>query len=373
MVVSEENNPKSTTTDNTEKDEIISSLKLDYDLSSDSSNTVLIDEKVDIIENSEDVEENINNLDNIEEKEERESILSETDIIDNVEEIVEEENEKITSKEVVVPFESGIETGLEILYTSMKLNSFPIKENNLPMHEEIIENISLNNCNLNIGKTLLSNVNVRILGYKKFKLIEFKTREFKLALSVGLFDGNTIRKIEDYFSYEIFSKLKNIRVQAVAEILKNIFSGEVISFQIKDLYGDIRFENPIQARKFEIIIESIKKYEECMNLVNTSKVRNFSESSLQFYTLHLLYSYLNKNTIIDSWLNFRITNKYEINSGDKLSFIKIHELNIRGFNYNLKEYVTIKGALSEKEVNIEKNIVSGYRKMVEIRLELIEK
>ena len=375
MVVSEENNPKSTTTDNTEKDEIISSLKLDYDLSSDSS-TVLIDEKEDIIEKSEDIaksEESIDNLDSIEEKEKRESILSETDIIDNVEEIVEEENEERASKEVVVPFERGIETGLEILYTSMKLNSFPIKENNLPMHEEIIENISLNNCNLNIGKTLLSNVNVRILGYKKFKLIEFKTREFKLALSVGLFDGNTIRKTEDYFSYEIFSKLKNIRVQAVAEILKNIFSGEVISFQIKDLYGDIRFENPIQARKFEIIIESIKKYEECMNLVNTSKVRNFSESSLQFYTLHLLYSYLNKNTTIDSWLNFRITNKYEINSGDKLSFIKIHELNIRGFNYNLKEYVTIKGALSEKEVNIEKNIVSGYRKMVEIRLELIEK
>ena len=375
MVVSEENNPKSTTTDNTEKDEIISSLKLDYDLSSD-SNTVLNEEKEDIIESSEDIdgnEESIDNLDNIEEKEEREGILSETDIIDNVEEIVEEENGEITSKEVVVPFERGIETGLEILYTSMKLNSFPIKENNLPMHEEIIENISLNNCNLNIGKTLLSNVNVRILGYKKFKLIEFKTREFKLALSVGLFDGNTIRKTEDYFSYEIFSKLKNIRVQAVAKILKNIFSGELISFQIKDLYGDIRFENPIQARKFEIIIESIKKYEEGMNLVNTSKVRNFSESSLQFYTLHLLYSYLNKNTTIDSWLNFRITNKYEINSGDKLSFIKIHELNIRGFNYNLKEYVTIKGALSEKEVNIEKNIVSGYRKMVEIRLELIEK
>lgn len=375
MVVSEENNPKSTTTDNTEKDEIISSLKLDYDLSSD-SNTVLNEEKEDIIESSEDIdgnEESIDNLDNIEEKEEREGILSETDIIDNVEEIVEEENGEITSKEVVVPFERGIETGLEILYTSMKLNSFPIKENNLPMHEEIIENISLNNCNLNIGKTLLSNVNVRILGYKKFKLIEFKTREFKLALSVGLFDGNTIRKTEDYFSYEIFSKLKNIRVQAVAEILKNIFSGELISFQIKDLYGDIRFENPIQARKFDIIIESIKKYEECMRLINTSKAKNFSESSLQFYTLHLLYSYLNKNTIIDSWLNFRITNKYEINSGDKLSFIKIHELNIRGFNYNLKEYVTIKGVLSEKEVNIEKNIVSGYRKMVEIRLELIEK
>lgn len=374
MVVSEENNPKSTTTDNTEKDEIISSLKLDYDLSSDSS-TVLIDEKKDIIEKSEDIdgnEESIDNLDNIEEKEERESILSETDIIDNVE-VVEQEEEEENSKEVVVPFESGIETGLEILYTSMKLNSFPIKENNLPMYEEIIENISLNNCNLNIGKTTLSNVNVRILGYKKFKLIEFKTREFKLALSVGLFDGNTIRKTEDYFSYEIFSKLKNVRVQAVAEILKNIFSGELISFKIKDLYGDIRFENPIQARKFEIIIESIKKYEECMNLVNTSKVRNFSESSLQFYTLHLLYSYLNKNTTIDSWLNFRITNKYEINSGDKLSFIKIHELNIRGFNYNLKEYVTIKGAISEKEVNIEKNIVSGYRKIVEIRLELIEK
>lgn len=374
MVVSEENNPESTTTDVTEKDEIMTSLQLDYELPIEDVNEIQEEkdfnqgEEITLEENSSTVEEV--NSEVIEEKEIRESILSETDII---EELEIEEKKEIVPKEIEIPFERGIETGLEILYTSMKLKDFPIKENNLPAYEESIENISLNSCNLNIGNITLTNVGVKILGYKKFKLIEFKTREFKLALSVGLFDGNTIRKFEDYFSYEIFSKLKNVRVQAVAEILKNIFSGELITFQIKDLLGEIRFENPIQVRKFDIIIESVKKYEECMELMKVSKVRNFSESSLQFYTLHLLHNYLNKHTSLDSWLNFRIDNRFEINSGDTLSFTKIHELNIRGFNYNLKECATIKAPLSEKDVNVEKNIVSGYRKMVEIKLELIEK
>lgn len=349
MVVSEEDNPKNTTTVET-KEGIIDSLTLNYDLPSNDIESKILDES----------------------KEEREIILTETEIID---EFLEEEkdNKNSIGKEIKIPFEDRIETGLEILYTSMKLKKFPIKENNLPLYDEIIENISLNGSSLHIGNTLLSNVNIRILGYKKFKLIEFKTREFKLALSVALFNGNTIKKYDDYFSYEIFSRLKNSRIQAVAEIFKRIFSGELITFQIKDLYGDIQFENPIQTRKFDIIIESIKKYEEVMKLLNISKVKNFSESSLQFYTLHLLHSYLNNNLTLNSWINFRIDNRFDINSGDKISFIKIHNLNIRGFNYDLKEIASIKAPLSEKEVNFEKNIVLGYRKIVDIRLELIEK
>ena len=304
--------------------------------------------------------------------------LAEIPSSQNINENIQEENvleivESYSPKNIEIPFENGIETGLEISYTSLKLKDFPIKDSNLPYREESIENISLNSSNIHIGDTILSNVNIRILGYNKFKLIEFKTREFKIALSIALFDGNTIRKHEDYFTYEIFSKLKNSRVHAVAEILKSIFSGEKITFQIKDLFGDIQFENPIQAHKFNMIIESINKYEESMKLMNITKIKNFSESSLQFYTLHLLHNYLNNNTVLNSWINFRIENRFNFNIGDSIAFTKIHNLNIRGFNYDLKEIAFVKSALTEKEVNLEKNIVSGYRKIVDIKLELIEK
>ncbi len=304
--------------------------------------------------------------------------LAEIPSSQNINENIQEENvleivESYSPKNIEIPFENGIETGLEISYTSLKLKDFPIKDSNLPYHEESIENISLNSSNIHIGDTTLSNVNIRILGYNKFKLIEFKTREFKIALSIALFDGNTIRKHEDYFTYEIFSKLKNSRVHAVAKILKSIFSGEKITFQIKDLFGNIQFENPIQAHKFNMIIESINKYEESMKLMNITKIKNFSESSLQFYTLHLLHNYLNNNTVLNSWINFRIENRFNVNIGDSIAFTKIHNLNIRGFNYDLKEIAFVKSALTEKEVNLEKNIVSGYRKIVDIKLELIEK
>lgn len=304
--------------------------------------------------------------------------LAEIPSSQNINENIQEENvleivESYSPKNIEIPFENGIESGLEISYTSLKLKDFPIKDSNLPYHEESIENISLNSSNIHIGDTILSNVNIRILGYNKFKLIEFKTREFKIALSIALFDGNTIRKHEDYFTYEIFSKLKNSRVHAVAEILRSIFSGEKITFQIKDLFGDIQFENPIQAHKFNMIIESINKYEESMKLMNITKIKNFSESSLQFYTLHLLHNYLNNNTVLNSWINFKIENRFNVNIGDSIAFTKIHNLNIRGFNYDLKEIAFVKSALTEKEVNLEKNIVSGYRKIVDIKLELIEK
>ena len=421
MVVSEEDNPNNTTTVETEKG-IIDSQKLEINL----IDTEEIHSSK--IENTpEEIEESIKNIieDNIltneeditssENKECREinnevlnsETLKENEILNedsiqltestalekvdnytisdnfesNPENITELESSEINEIELIeniennieIPFENGIETGLEISYTSLKLKDFPIKDSNLPYHEESIENISLNSSNIHIGDTTLSNVNIRILGYNKFKLIEFKTREFKIALSIALFDGNTIRKHEDYFTYEIFSKLKNSRVHAVAEILRSIFSGEKITFQIKDLFGDIQFENPIQAHKFNMIIESINKYEESMKLMNITKIKNFSESSLQFYTLHLLHNYLNNNTVLNSWINFKIENRFNVNIGDSIAFTKIHNLNIRGFNYDLKEIAFVKSALTEKEVNLEKNIVSGYRKIVDIKLELIEK
>lgn len=329
MVVPEESTPKNTTTSEI-KESTNNILKLDYTLSTKDEITSTNEIENKILKNSD------------------------SDIIE-------------------IPFIKGIETGLEISYTSLKLKEFPLKENNLPLYEDIIENISLNSCNLNINNLTLFNVNIRVLNYKKFKLIEFKTREFKLALSIQLFDDKTIRKAGDYFSYEIFSKLKDIRLIAVANIFKLIFSGEVITFNINDLVAEIQFENPIQVHKFDKIIESVKKYEKTMKLLHISKWRNFSEASIKFYTLHLLHNYINNIRSIDTWINFKLYNKYNIKPGDKISFTRIHELNIRGFNYNLKEEVSIKSSISNTEIDNEKNFVFGYRKIVNLKLTTIQK
>ena len=96
-------------------------------------------------------------------------------------------------------------------------------------------------------------------------------------------------------------------------------------------------------------VSNMRKYiKEVSNRDYNLDIKNISESSLQFYTLHLLHNYLNNNTVLNSWINFRIENRFNINIGDSIAFTKIHNLNIRGFNYDLKEIAFVKSALTEK-------------------------
>lgn len=294
-------------------------------------------------------------------------------IEDSNENIVSPELEQYKEEKIIeIPIEKGIETGLEIQYTSLKLKEFPLKDSNLASYDKEIENVSLGITNLNLGDLQLYNTHVRILGYKKFKLIELKTREFRIALSVGLFDGNTLKRQGDYFKYEIFSGLKNVRLLSVIEIFKKIFLGEKISFQVKDLLVDISFENRIQYHKFILLEEGVKDYENIIKQLGITKGKNISEGIIDFYTLYLLKNYLEGKTKLDSWINFRLTNK-NISSGDKIIFIKDHELKFRGIDYNLREKICIKNPIVDKEINFEKNEVSCYRKIVEIKLEKIKK
>lgn len=337
MVVSEEVNPNSTTTENTEK-ETSPLLKLDYDS--------IIKE----------IEEELDPL----------NIITNTPIKDDI------PYESSEPKTVTLVEETGIETGIEIQYTSMKLKNFPIKDSNISHYEKEIEQISLGNTTLHIGNTPLLNVNLRIVSFNKFKIFEFKTREFKLGLSIKL-ENNALIKEGDFFRYEIFSKLKNSRLNAVADLIRRVFSGERLSFHVKDLYGNIIFENPIQSHKFGMILKSITQYESIESIISPSKVKAFSDTSMDFYTLHLLYSYLENKTVLNSWLNFRIENKMEIKEGDNLVFIKKHPLDFRGINYSLQEKIIVKNQVSLKEINEKSNLIVGYRKLVEIQLEKVEK
>ena len=87
--------------------------------------------------------------------------------------------------------------------------------------------------------------------------------------------------------------------------------------------------------------------------------------------IHLWDSFLKGQNILNSWLNFRIDNSYDIQVGDTLLFTKEHKLDFKGVNYNLKEEILIKDRVSEKDIT--ENSVVGYRKLVEIQLKKIEK
>ena len=299
----------------------------------------------------------------------RMEIINETEFID----------EKVPSnfhslpKTVELPLAPGIETGLQIQFTSLKLNTFPIEESNVSSHLSIDETVNLANTNVNIGDFTLYNVGVKIHSYPKFKMVELKTREFRLALSVGLFDKDTLKKEGDYYKYEIFSKLKNSRLESVAKTFKKIFSGEVVSFEINDLKAEISFENLFQYRKFTIVENAVSIYQNISKRYKLNRSKNFSETPISFYTLYLLDQFVHGKKETDTWINFGIDNTKDIKAGDFITFTNIHNLDIRGINFDLKETIKIKEPITEMELSHVKNRVTCYKKTVTITLEKIEK
>lgn len=224
---------------------------------------------------------------------------------------------------------------------------------------------------IKIGSTIIPNVSLKILVYSKFKLLEIKTREFKLALSMDLNDKQTLVKKDDYFKYDISNKIKTSRLGEVAELFKRIFTGENISFKYNQLIGDISFENRLEVYKFTIIIETINSYKFITKELELYKEKNVNDIKDSFYSLFLLHSYL-KGERLSNWVNFRIKNNYNILPGDILSFEKIHNLQLHGINFDLKEHVKLVEPISPREIN-EKNEICCYRKVVEITLEKIKK
>lgn len=266
---------------------------------------------------------------------------------------------------------SSFESGLEIKYTSLQLRNFPIKYKNFSEKMDFDEIVNIGTTSIKIGNTVIHNVLLKILVYGKFKLLEIKTREFKLALSIELNDKQTLVKKDDYFKYNIYDKVKTSRLSEVAELFKKVFAGENITFKYNQLIGDISFENRLEVYKFTIISETINSYKFITKELELYKEKNINELKDTFYTLFLLNSYL-KNEKLSNWVNFRIKNNYNILSGDILSFEKTHKLHLHGINFDLKEHVKLMEPVSSREIN-EKNEICCYRKAVEITLEKIKK
>ena len=302
------------------------------------------------------------------EEEKKDEIIVENVVAENLE-------EKRDPKDITILTDNDdvrlVESGLEIQYTSLHLNNFPISYSNFSNELSFNEVISVGTSTVKIGETLLNNTSLKILVYDKFKLLEIKTREFKVALSIDLLNGETLVKNGDFYKYEIFNKIKNSRFIEVVNILKEIFSGAKIEFKFKKLVGDITFENRIEVYKFNLLQELANSYKNIVNSFSLNREKNFAEITNSFYEVFLTEAIL-ENKKIDSWINFRIKNSFDIQAGDNLTFERVHKLEFRGINFDIKEIIKVKSEVSEREFTKD-NEICGYRKAVEISLEKVEK
>lgn len=294
-------------------------------------------------------------------------------IVENV--VAENLKEKRDPKDITILTDNDdvrlVESGLEIQYTSLQLNNFPISYSNFSNELSFNEVISIGTSAIKIGETLLNNTSLKILVYDKFKLLEIKTREFKVALSIDLLNGETLVKNGDFYKYEIFNKIKNSRFAEVINIFKEIFSGAQIEFKFKKLVGNISFENRIEVYKFNLLQELANSYKNIVSSLSLNREKNFTEITNSFYEVFLTEAIL-EDKKIDSWINFRTKNNFDIHIGDNLTFERIHNLDFKGINFDIKEIIKVKSEISEREFTKDNEICS-YRKAVEISLEKIEK
>ena len=302
------------------------------------------------------------------EEEKKDEIIVENVVAENLE-------EKRDPKDITILTDNDdvrlVESGLEIQYTSLHLNNFPISYSNFSNELSFNEVISVGTSTVKIGETLLNNTSLKILVYDKFKLLEIKTREFKVALSIDLLNGETLVKNGDFYKYEIFNKIKNSRFIEVVNILKEIFSGAKIEFKFKKLVGDITFENRIEVYKFNLLQELANSYKNIVSSFSLNREKNFAEVTNSFYEVFLTEAIL-EGKKIDSWINFRLKNDFDIQAGDNLTFERIHKLDFKGINFDIKEIIKVKSEVSEREFTKD-NEICGYRRAVEISLKKVEK
>ncbi|WP_293959236.1 hypothetical protein [uncultured Fusobacterium sp.] len=325
------------------------------------------------VEEEPEVKEEETTSETLEKISENETVLEKSQEKEKVEIVVEDLEEKREAKDITITTDNSmlVESGLEIQYTSLHLNNFPISYSNFSNELSFNEVISIGTSAIKIGETLLNNTSLKILVYNKFKLLEIKTREFKVALSIDLLNGETLVKNGDFYKYEIFNKIKNSRFIEVINIFKEIFSGAKIEFKFKKLVGDITFENRIEVYKFNLLQELANSYKNIVSSFSLNREKNFAEVTNSFYEVFLTEAIL-EGKKIDSWINFRLKNDFDIQAGDNLTFERIHKLDFKGINFDIKEIIKVKSEVSEREFTKD-NEICGYRRAVEISLKKVEK
>lgn len=307
---------------------------------------------MDIIEETEIIDERI--------KETEENTEEETS--ENLEAEKKDEEEIYEPKEVVIDFtkETGkFETALEIKYSSLKLSQFPIKISNVPEGMTFPDQVVIGNTDIKIGEETIKNCHLKILSNESIKLLEIKHREFKLALSVSL-NNDTIKNYGSIRVYEISSLIKYSRMLKVLEMLEKVFNGAAISFKVSRLYGDIEAEDRIELMKIKTIQNFFKTLEKAGCKFQGDKLPQCEN----IYYLLELYAALKENRIIETWCNFNLKNE-NINLKEK-DFLTVKRKYQFDKNLVIEEKITLKAPIEKGSIFKDKAV--GYRKLCTIEL-----
>ena len=298
-------------------------------------------------------------ISNIENSEIEEAVKVEEIKEDVKEEIIVEEN--IINKELNITLKENdfLETASEVKFSSMFLDYFPIKYRNFSKMFVPLKIISLGVTNVDFGFTTLDNVSIKILEFSKFKLIEFRKKEFRIAIDSE----------DDLFEYEIFKNIKNSKLRYVFEFFINLFQGANIKFNFSDDKYELSFHNHIEHFKFITLNEFLSQYEKLVTDLRVYKYKNLSSAENSFYELDLLDRCNNLNES-SSWVNAKIKCDSDINVGDIITINRLYKIRFDNFPYDIEEIITTH-PLTKGEIKF--GVINLNRKAVKIKLNKVYK
>ena len=241
----------------------------------------------------------------------------------------------------------------------MFLDYFPIKYRNFSKMFVPLKITSLGVTDVDFGFTTLDNVSIKILEFSKFKLIEFRKKEFRIAIDSE----------DDLFEYEIFKNIKNPKLKYVFEFFINLFHGTNIKFNFSDDRYELNFHNHIEHFKFITLNEFLSQYEKLVTDLRIYKYKNLSSAENSFYELDLLDRCNNLNES-SSWVNAKIKCGSDINVGDIITINRLHKIRFDNFPYDIEEVITTH-PLTKGEIKF--GVINLNRKAVKIKLNKVYK
>ena len=252
------------------------------------------------------------------------------------------------------------ETSSEVKFTSMALENFPIKYRNFSKDLEPLKTNFLGMVDVDFGFIKLEGVLVKVLDFLDFKLIEFRKKDFRIAID----------EKDSLFEYEIHKDIKNKRLEEIFNFFAKFFKATTIKFKISNDKYEYYFHNNIEYYKFITLGQFLNQYTNLISNLKLYRYKNLTSAKNSFFELDLLdKSSSEEETNI--WINAEIKSDIDVNIGDSLTIRRLHKINFNDFPYDVEEVITLVHPLTEEEVK--DNIIKLTRKSVKIKLRRVHK
>ena len=267
------------------------------------------------------------------------------------------ENKEI---ELNIKLSDFLETSSEVKFTSMALEKFPIKYRNFSKELEPLKSNFLGMTDVDFGFMKLEGVLVKVLDFLDFKLIEFRKKDFRIAID----------EKDSLFEYEIYKDVKNKRLEEIFDFFAKFFKAANIKFKIANDKYEYYFHNNIEYYKFITLGQFLTQYTNLISELKLYRYKNLSSAKNTFFELDLLdKSSSEEETNI--WINAEIKSDIDVNIGDGLIIKRLHKINFNDFPYDVEEIITLVHPLTKEEVK--DNIIKLTRKSVKIKLRRVHK